>query len=67
MTRDPFSRDSLTVQGSNDVETPREIHDFYEERKGVSIDFLRKHYGFGKSMHIAPRKEDLDARMLSRF
>jgi len=64
MTRKPSDR-SLTVQGTNDVPVPPEIRGYYEG-KGISLKFLKEHYGLGKSLHIRPTKEQLRARMIDR-
>ena len=52
----------ISTQGS----VPEQVKDFYRG-KGVPTTFLREHYGLGKSMHLSPRKGDLQARMLGRF
>lgn len=48
----PFSG-SLHVQGVDSVEVPEEIKRYFEG-KGMSLEFMREHYGYGKSLHVQP-------------
>lgn len=44
---------SLYVQGTDDFPVSKEVKDYFSG-KGISIAYLREHYGFGKSLIIPP-------------
>lgn len=47
---------SLFVQGTDDIAVSQEVKDYFEGR-GISMEFLRKHYGVGRSLCIIPEKK----------
>jgi hypothetical protein len=46
---------SLNVQGTNKIEVPEEISDWYAGR-GISSKYLKAHHGLEKSMIITPKE-----------
>ena len=61
--RQALSGNTVRVQGTDDVEVPKEVADFFSG-KGISMDFLKSYYGVGRSINIEPRQADLKAQML---
>lgn len=58
-----LSGSTLSVRGTVDVRVPSELSGYFAG-KGASVEYLRKHCGFGKSRTVQPRKQEGHEEMM---
>ncbi len=54
MMKAKFSDKSLSACGTDRIEVPPEIREYWKGN-GISPKFLREHYGLGSSLNISPK------------